>query len=490
MEYPHDEHTASELAYEALKQGYSRREFVKRSGALGVSGLLGLSGLLAACGNVKPQTEQGRAASGTPVPQATSQFSLSDANGLQWPKSIIPEPASKVQITVAHAWEAAFWPRQLQFDQLFMKRHPNITVNAENTPWSSFLQKYVAQAAGGTLPDLIYCHFSWAQVFIQQGILQHLDDYISRQTDFNIADFTRPAQAFYQKNGSTYGIGYDCGPLVLFYNKTLFDKAGIGYPTENWTLDDLKQAAIKLTSGSGSTRIFGLQDTPSPASADVAPPYLFPFGARYVNGTKCVIDQPAAVSAMNWWMDLRFKYKAVPTTADATAMSQQGGAFTAGRAAMMLNGSWAVPGLNQQANFKWDLVGWPKGPIARATSAEGSAYTISANSPQKDAAWIYLNEYLSSAGQSFMWAMTGRGSPTRKSAWDAYFKSKFAPPGAKYVLAALESYATNDILYGPHTSQISDTATPIWDRVVAGQLSVQDGLTQVSQKVTPLLAQQ
>src|SRR5581483_3730829 len=430
MEHHYRESLASELEREMLKQGYSRRDFVKLAGALG------LSGLLAACGNVKPQTDQGRAAAGTPTSQATSLYSINDANGLQWPKTAVPEPTSKVQITVAHAWEAAFWPRQLQFDQLFMKRHPNITVNAENTPWASFLQKYVAQAAGGTLPDLLYCHFSWAQVFIKQGILGQLDDYISKQPDFNLDDFTKPSLGFYQKNGHYYGIAYDCGPLVLFYNKDLFDKAGMKYPTDSWTLDDLKQAAIKLTSGGGATKVFGLQDTPSPGSADIAPPYLFPFGAKYVDGTKSVIDQPVAVNTMNWWMDLRFKNKAVPTPADATAMSQQGGAFTAGRAAMMLNGSWAVPGLEQQGNFKWDLVGWPKGPVARSTSAEGSAYVITNNSPQKDAAWIYLNEYLSTAGQMFMWAMTGRGSPARKSAWDAYFKSKFAPPGAKYVLDA------------------------------------------------------
>ena len=77
MEHHYRESLASELEREMLKQGYSRRDFVKLAGALG------LSGLLAACGNVKPQTDQGRAAAGTPTSQATSLYSINDANGLQ-----------------------------------------------------------------------------------------------------------------------------------------------------------------------------------------------------------------------------------------------------------------------------------------------------------------------------------------------------------------------------------------------------------------------
>ena len=57
-----------------------------------------------------------------------------------------------------HAWDPATWKRQLQFDQQFMRRHPNIVVKAENTPWSHFIQKYLAQAAGGKLPDLEYTY--------------------------------------------------------------------------------------------------------------------------------------------------------------------------------------------------------------------------------------------------------------------------------------------------------------------------------------------
>ena len=483
MERQPSEEMVYELERRLQQHGYSRRDIIKLAGALG------LSGLLAACGTVKPQTAQGqRAASGG----GSSLYSIHDADGLHWPKAAVPEPTSPVQISVSHAWDATFMTRQQQFDQLFMKRHPNITVSAEDTPFNQYLQKYLAQAAGGALPDVLYCQFAWAQQFITQKLVIPLDPYLAKQTDFNLDDFTKPSMGFYQYKGQQYGIAYDCGPLVLFYNKDLFDKGGVSYPNARWTVNDLKQAAIKLSNGDTHNKMYGLASLPSPASGDIAPPYLFPFGARYVNEqqTQSLIDQPEAVQAMQWWMEIQLKYKAAPGLAEQQALQQQQtDEFTVGRAAMILNGSWATPALSQNAAFKWDVALWPKGPKGQFTSAEGSAYMISSSSQQKDAAWIYLNEYLSSSGQQFMWGMTGRGSPARSSAWASYFKSKFAPAGAKVILDALQSYATNDILYLPATPKITNAAQPIWDRVVNGQTSVADGLQQITQQINPLLAQ-
>jgi multiple sugar transport system substrate-binding protein len=486
MEHQNDDAMIRDLEREMMKRGYSRRDFVK------VASAFGLSGLLAACGGQKPQTDQGRSAAGTPTQPTKSLYDINDANGLQWPKTAVPEPTSKVQLSIAHAWDAPFWTRQQQFDTLFMKRHPNITISAENTQWTDFLQKYIAQAAGGTLPDIMYCHFSWIQQFVTQGSVIALDDYMTKQPDFNIDDFTKPSLGFYKRGGKLYGIAYDCGPGLLFYNKDMFDKAGVKYPTDQWTLDDLKAAAIKMVSGSGANKKFGFNGTPVLNDSTIAPSFLYPFGAQYVNEpaeTECLLNRPEAVKALEWWMELRFKYNAVPSPGEQQAMTaQQTDAFTLGRSAMMINGSWATPALSQNANFQWDIAPWPKGPVKHSTFAAGSAYTISKSSQHQDAAWIYLNEYLSTAGQSFMWGMTGRGSPARNSAWDSYFKSKFVPPHARIVLDSLNTFASNEILFQPTTPKVTNTAKAIWDRVDAGKLPVKDALDQVTQQLNPILA--
>jgi multiple sugar transport system substrate-binding protein len=397
-----------------------------------------------------------------------------------------------VTITVSHAWEASFWPRQVAFDRAFMKRHPTIKIKAENTPWANYLTKYLTQAAGGTLPDLMYCQYAWIQNFIKLGTFIPLESYLAKTPNFNLADFTKPSLFAYKgpKDGKLYSIPYDTGPIILFYNKDIFDKAKMPYPGDGWTLQHMKDVAKAITHGSGPSKIFGFSGVPSPGAADLAPIGLMPFGALYLNEpheTKCLIDQPAAVAAMEWWFDFQRK-GLVPSPAEANAMP---GAdpFLFGKVAMAYNGSWYTPNLNQNAKFKWDMAAWPRGPKAHVTSAEGSGYCITSSSSQKDAAWIYLNEYISTAGQIFMWASTGRGSPARNSAWPAYLSSKYAPQHAKVVQEALNAYSTPYVIYGPAGHKITTAAQSVWDLVVAGKMGVAQALKQITSTVTPLLGQ-
>ena len=366
-----------------------------------------------------------------------------------------------------------------------MQRHPNIVVKAENTPFGEYRQKYVAQAAGNALPDIMYCQFSWAQEFIKNGLFRPLDDYIAREKDFNLQDFTPQSLVSYQRDGKLWGIPYDEGPANLYYNKDIFDAAGIPYPDETWDLEKLKEVALKLTQGEGPNKIFGLGELPTLGDSLVAPPYLMPFGAQYLREPKedeCLINKPEAVAALEWWQELRDK-GAVPSPADLQNVAWP--AFQFGKIAMTLQGSWATPPIRAGAKFNWDIAMWPRGPKAHVTFSAGSAYMITRDSKNPDAAWIYLNEYLSTAGQSYMWGITGRGSPARLSAWPSYLNSKFAPPGAKYVEQAMRTIASHDIIDQPTGPQVTQAAGPIWDLVVAGQLSVKEACDQVFAAVDP-----
>jgi multiple sugar transport system substrate-binding protein len=528
MAHSHEE----ELARELLRRGYTRRQFLSVGLKLGLSAT-SLGALLAACGEAAQAPSQSggaatnsgsatnssnasastntntgggqAAATSAPASGAAEQATTAPASGFTnlydkaqgadgpWPKTVVPEPTSKVELSVAHAWDATFFERQKQFDELFMERHPNIVIKAENTPWGDFRQKYLAQAAGGALPDVFYIHFSWAQDLIKSGTLIPLDDYIAKQPDFNIDDFTPPSLISYKRDGKLWVIPYDEGPGILYYNKDIFDKAGVKYPDDSWTMDTFKEAVAKLTSGDGQDKVFGYGATPTPGDALMAPSYLFPFGGQYLSEPKedqYLLNKPESEQAMEWWMELRSKLNAVPSPAESQTFTQANiDAFQVGRVAMKLDGSWATPGINQNAKFKWDVAKWPKGPVKQATFSAGSGYGIAKTSQKADAAWIYLNEYISPAGESYMWGFTGRGSPARKSAWDAYFKSKFAPPSAKIILESLNTFASHDILDQPTAPLVVQAATPIWDLVVAGQLSVKDAIDQVGQAIEPIIAQ-
>jgi multiple sugar transport system substrate-binding protein len=476
----------AKLARELARRGLSRREILGIGARLGVSSAA-LGAVLARSGKGAAAAGGGRAAFSSGRRQEALWDKSLGAEG-PWPQVAVPEPTEEVTLSVAHAWDATFFERQKQFDELFTERHPNIKIEAENTTFADFLQKYTTQAAGGKLPDILYTQFSWAQQLIRAGLFIPVDDYIAKQPDFNIDDFTPQSLVSYKYDGKLWGIPYDEGPGNLYYNKDLFDAAGVSYPDETWTLDTLKENALKLTSGEGGDKIYGLADTPSPGNSTIAPSYLYPFGAEYVNEpdeTECRINTPEAIQTMQWWHELREK-GAIPSPEEVQSLAWP--AFQFGRIAMYHEGSWATPPIVAGAKFNWDVAMWPKGPVKHSTFSAGSMYGITRDAKNTDAAWIYLNDYISTAGQAYMWGLTSRGSPSRLSAWPSYLDSEFAPPGAHFIQEAMTSIASHDILDQPADPQVTQTAGPIWDEVIAGSMSVEDALNEVCAQIEPLLA--
>lgn len=459
----------------------TRRGFLK----LGVAA--GMTTLLAACGGTAPSP-----GAATQVPASQGQPAQGQTTKSEWGAwpSYSTEPQQKVGITVAHAWDAVFMETQKKFDQDFMQRHPNIQVTAENTPWGEFLTKYLTQAAAGTLPDIIYLQFAWAQKWIQQGSLIALDDHIKQQKDFNIEDFTPPSMVSYKYKNQLYVIPYDEGPGLIYVNKDMFKKYGADLPKPGWTMDDFLATAKKITQGDGPTKTFGFNGLPRPDDGGMQTFGLFPFGARFMNEekTQCLIDSPDAVKAMQWWWDWYFVHKVVPSPADLQTV--QGDPFTFGKIGMMYTGTWGTPPLRKDAKFDWDVYEFPKGPVKHSTFSEGSGYAITKLSKQQDVAWIYLNDFLSTPGMSFMWGITGRGSPARISAWESYWKSPTPPsePQKHMILDALKTYASHDLLDTPNGPEVSNAVKPIWDRVVAGELQVPDACKQVVAAANPILA--
>lgn len=477
-----------QIVSKLVARGLSRREILAISARLGVA--------TSATGLALALAQHRVAAGSSGVRQPGRAFHAQDAQwerdlgaDCDWPEPSVPEPESRVTISVAHAWDATFFERQQQFDELFMERHPNIEVVAENTTFADYLQKYSAQAAGGTLPDIMYSQFSWAQQLIQADLFLPLDDYIAGQSGFDLEDFFEPSLVSYQHEDQLYLIPYDEGPGMLYYNKDLFDAAGVAYPDDTWTLDTLKETALSLAGGEGPDRVYGIADVATPASGTLAPPYLYPFGAAYVNEpeeTECLLTTPEAVEAMSWWYEIR-EQGAVPSPEDLQNVAWP--AFQFGNIAMFLEGTWATPPIRENASFEWAMALWPAGPEAHSTFSAGSGYGITRDSENQDAAWIYLNEYLSTCGQTYMWALTGRGSPARLSAWQAFLDSEYAPEGAELAREALESIASHEILDRPMGSRVTQTAGPIWDEVIAGSLSVEEALTEICAAIDPILAQ-
>ncbi len=149
---------------------------------------------------------------------------------------VVQAPGSEmVVLTAAHAWEAAFEAHQETFDNMFMEENPNIFIKRVNSGWSDHNQIVPTWAAANELPDIIYVHGSRAFPWNKEGIMIPIDNYLTVDTAFDVQGVWEEALKLYQYDAKQFEIPYDHGPVILGYNKDLFDAGGVDYPTEDWT---------------------------------------------------------------------------------------------------------------------------------------------------------------------------------------------------------------------------------------------------------------
>src|SRR4029079_6398259 len=116
------------------------------------------------------------------------------------------------------------------------KDNPDITLDVQPLPINGYLDKFTAAALGGSPPDVVDLDSTWVSTAAAKGLLQDLKDVVAKIDVKDLSPAVFNASAF---KGVQYAIPNRGGPGVWYYNKTLFDKAGIPYPKDGWTYADL-----------------------------------------------------------------------------------------------------------------------------------------------------------------------------------------------------------------------------------------------------------
>src|SRR5919202_221310 len=198
------------------------------------------------------------------------------------------------------------------------EKYPHITVDDEKKGAANqaYVDAVVTASVAGNLPDMLYAQGPQIQGFIRNGIVRPLDEFIARDKSFDVKDFPDVALKVYQAGGKQYAIPYDHGPHVLWFNKTLFDKEGIKPPDATWTMNDLVEAARRLTKPNGEQ--WGSNFSPS-GSYTMQATWLGPWGGKFLNDdeTEIYVDSKEAIEALEFWYDLRAKRHLSPMPGDS-----------------------------------------------------------------------------------------------------------------------------------------------------------------------------
>lgn len=360
----------------------------------------------------------------------------------------------------------------------FEKLHPDIKVEVL-TSTTSF-QKLAIQIAGGNAPDVFYYVTDRLPGLAYRDVLLDLTPYIEE------VDMTQ----YFPQTTSSCKIDdrYYCFPFhystdILFYNKDLFDEAGVAYPDAEWTWDDYLNAAKKLTKKvNGKTVQYGTLQ-PRPLLL------IKSFGGECFDKdiTKIKLNSKETKKAINFIIDMDSRYGVAPSAVSIRDMERMDGIdmFSTGRVAMLLGRTFMLAEFRKLKNFGWDIAPVPKGARNYSRLAVGGN-CISADTKHKDAAWEFV-KFFSGREGSLICGISGNCVPALRDV--AYSEAFLNPPpeNAKLFVTSIE-YSESDnpglIVWEEFYQRVVQDNI---DKIICKMVSMQDGINEMVKDGNELL---
>ena len=310
----------------------------------------------------------------------------------------------------------------------FERAHPGVTVHGERIPASGdeYVQKLLVEQAAGLTPDVIFCGDNY-KGFAGKGVLMDIKPFVQHDPSVKLSAYYPQLIHAFSSGDHLYALPRDIAPIgLVYYNKTLFDKAHIPYPDGSWRWDytphpergnkDFLTVAQKLThhGATGNQSIYGYSAGDNSWTMDN---FVYSSGGAFVddifNPTKLLYNDPRIVKAIQLTQDLMGKYAVSPSAVDL-ASSGVGSheLFAQGHMAMYVSGIWEVPRFRTEiTNFDWDIAAFPAGPTGLHGVQTGwSGYGIAATSKHKAEAWELVKYLAGPIGLSNL-ARSGLAQP-------------------------------------------------------------------------------
>lgn len=443
---------------------------------VGLVGLVGLVLATSACGPTSSASPSSPGSSGAP---ATASPNAPVTLRLQ--VSLTPEELTSFQPALA-AVDAA---------------HPEFDVKLETVPQGAEVEKVTNELAGDDLPDVLRVQGLNVQQWIRREAFL---DLTARIPDPAADFFPGPVEQF-AWDGRTWGVPDTASPEVVFYNTAMFDAAGLDYPTDAWTYDDMRTAAIALTIDAGGRH---------PGDAGFDPSSVRQWGwnggltyfwqnelvralggdlCRNADCTEMSFTDPATAAAIEWWVSLvRDDHAALYDPYGGSQTGVPGDPFLAGAAAMGSNGYFAVGQLNAAGTIAYDIVPPLLGTDGeRHTPLSTNGYVIGASTAHPDEAWALVTALTTPAFLESTWGRPGHAVPARISAAGSAVDPGHPPANQA---AVLEAMAVGRV-FRPFTASAFaayGATADLFTKLNTGAVSLEDGLAQLEAAANDALA--
>ena len=431
----------------------------KRS--LAVSVVMGLMALgLVACGGSK----------------SSSSESTASGSGEQG--------ASSDELSVA-IWDTNQEPGLKEILDDFTKE-TGIKTKISVVKWNEYWTMLEAGAQGGSLPDVFWMHSNESERYMSNDMLLDLTDKIKSSDKIKVENYPEDIWGLYTYNDHYYAVPKDIDTIAIWYNKKLFDEAGVPYPTSDWTWDDLTETARKLTKSDGSQ--YGLAVKMDNNQAGYYN-LIYDKGGYVISDDKKKSgwDDPKTIEGMNI-LDTWIKEGLMPS---AETMSENGEEvlFQSGKVAMVPQGSWMISSYkaNEYTAQNADIVELPKDATTgkRVSLYNGLGWAAAKNGKHTEEAWKLI-EYLGSEPAQKKQAELGVTMSAYKGTSDAWVKS------ANFNLQAYLNMMDDMVIrpYSRSTVSWENADNEIITKVYTGELTMEEACKQMAKQMNEKLAEE
>ena len=365
----------------------------------------------------------------------------------------------------------------------FKEKYPNIDLVIDDSPWGDFSKKISTQIAGNAAPDVWFQENATVLGYGELGAAMDLSELIAE--NINMDDYS---DAIYSARvgDKIWGIPHGVNPIALGYNKAIFDDAGVDYPTDDWTYQDMLDTAEELKSDdvygfiTGGTITVGWY------------PWIRSAGGMALDEAKenAVFDDEKSIQGMTAWADT-VKNGISPNLTEQNDLGGARSIFGNGKAAMIfLQYSELATDLNVNfPDLDYDTVMIPKtfDGSQRFVPSVANTWMINdrASDEGKEAAWLWIEHYLSDDVQEII-AQSGSTLPVKKEAFESV-KSLEGNPANKEAYTEGVSEAGTTLDENAKWSEWRIAAQPIFEEILNGTKDPETGLKEIKEKVQVIL---
>ncbi|MFI7613696.1 ABC transporter substrate-binding protein [Nonomuraea terrae] len=390
------------------------------------------------------------------------------------------ESAADGQVTITYAiWDKNDQPSTEKVIAAFQQANPGVTVKLELTPWEQYWTKLQTAASGGVTPDVFWMNSLNVRMYAKGGIIAPIDE-------SKVAGLPEAVVDGYRYDGKLYGLPHHVSIPALWYNKRLFDEAGVDHPTADWTWDDVRAAAKKLTDP--AKQQFGIlapmldqvgyYNTMIQAGGHVISP----------DGKKSGFDDPASIQGLEFWTGL-IKEKVAPA-AEVYGDTDPIQLFQSGRYGMFYGGIWFASTYWADPEFRErvDVAPLPKGPAREGVILLGLANAVSAKTEHPEQAAAFAEFVASEQAQKIISDSGGGALSLRPGTQDGWFKTF----PSFHLKETYDASMPHGVPYpvSMNTAQWQDVQNKLLADAWAGKRPVADVAKEIAAQMNEILAKE